>query len=165
MSTLFPSSAMNAPLGAVRNLNMTVTGEDAGNNIFREKVAVLSLQSNDCTFESRLRVQPGNSLMVEIAPAQSGERSWRAAAIVEAVSAVGNSENLFQIRVLLGRTYESAVFTGAPPSAAPKTTPPSTVPVKPVPQSASAPAPSAKTAPRASASRPPACATRAKRPP
>ena len=56
-------SQANSP-GAINGLELTVTGEDAGNNLFRERVPVVSLQGRDCIYESRLRIQPGSSLMV-----------------------------------------------------------------------------------------------------
>ena len=94
----------NSP-SAISHLELTVTGEDAGNNLFRERVPVVSLQGRDCTYESRLRVQPGSSLMVEIPPARTGDQTWRAAAIVETVSAVEPGQDLFHVSIVLGRAY------------------------------------------------------------
>lgn len=111
-------SQANSP-GAINGLELTVTGEDAGNNLFRERVPVVSLQGRDCIYESRLRVQPGSSLMVEVPPARTGDPTWRAAAIVEAVSPVGAEQDLFHVSIVLGRAYESVVLSGVTPAARP----------------------------------------------
>src|SRR5580704_11398377 len=116
MSVAPPSLPQGNSPGAISRLELTVTGEDAGNNLFHEKFPVVSLQGRDCTYESRLRVQPGSSLMVEIPPARSGDPGWRAAAIVEAVSAVGQGQDLFHVSIVLGRAYESAALAGVTPA-------------------------------------------------
>ena len=116
MSVAPPLLPQGNSTGAIDRLELTVTGEDAGNNLFRERVPVVSLQGRDCTYESRLRVQPGSSLMVEIPPARTGDQTWRAAAIVETVSAMGPGQDLFHVSIVLGRAYESVILTGVTPA-------------------------------------------------
>ena len=143
--SIMPSTLTQGNSSVDSNLELTVTGEDADNNLFREKVRILNLQGRDCTYETRRRVQPGSSLMVEISLARAGVPGWRAAAIVETVSPVTN-QDLFHIGVVLGRDYESAPPTGATQS--PKTPATNIIPERLAPVSAPVPAVAAPQAPR-----------------
>jgi hypothetical protein len=113
MSIGMLSLVSQKPADATGGLKLIVSGEDANNKPFRENATVLSLQGRDCTYESRLRMQPGSSLMVEIPPAQAGEQAWRAAAIVETICPAGPGQDLFHISVVLGRSYEPPTVSRA----------------------------------------------------
>jgi hypothetical protein len=115
MSVALPSLDNDNSPDAVGGLELTVTGEDAGNNLFREKVRVRSLKGCDCAYESHLRIQPGSSLMIEIPPGRAGGQTWRAAAIVETVAAMGSRPGLFLVSIVLGRSYDSETIGAAVP--------------------------------------------------
>jgi len=116
MSIGVPSLVTQRPAGAPSGLELIVSGEDASSKSFRESVTVLSLQGRDCTYESRQRIQPGSSLMVEISPTRDGEPVWRTAAIAEAIFPAGPGRDIFRVSVVLGRAYEGPISTGAEPS-------------------------------------------------